>query len=88
MLPLATEIQKSTIIGKDDSTVRYVGTVRYTSIFLRSTIRWYGRLFYNGTGTVRWYGTSFFVMVRIRYVGTLFEFKIPDFLQVAVDFCM
>ena len=32
-------------------------------------------LFFNGTGTV-------------RYVGTLFELKIPDFSHIAPDFCM
>ena len=29
--------------------------------------------------TMRWYGTSFFVMVRVRYVGTLFEFACETF---------
>ena len=27
-------------------------------------------------------------MVRVRYVGTLFELKIPDFLLIAPAFCM
>ena len=31
---------------------------------------------------------AFFVMVRVRYVGTLFEFKIPDVLHTAPAFCM
>ena len=31
---------------------------------------------------------AFFVMVRVRYVGTLFELKIPDFSHIAPDFCM
>ena len=26
-------------------------------------------------------------MVRVRYVGTLFEFKIPDFSHIAPAFC-
>ena len=30
----------------------------------------------------------FFVMVRVRYVGTLFELKIPDFSHIAPDFCI
>ena len=54
--------------------VRYVGTVRYASIFAKK----YGTL-------VRY---AFFVMVRARYVGTLFEFKLPDFSHIALDFCM
>ena len=48
-------------------------------------------------GMVHWYGTvrldfclevryAFFVMVRVRYVGTLFELKIPDFSHIAPDF--
>ena len=49
-------------------------TVRYASIFAKK----YGTL-------VRY---AFFVMVRVRYVGTLFELKIPDFLHIAPDFCM
>ena len=44
---------------KDGSTVRYVGTVRYASIFAKK----YCTL-------VR---CAFFVMIRVRYVGTLFE---------------
>ena len=49
-------------------------TVRYASIFDKK----YGTL-------VRY---TFFVIVRVRYVGTLFEFKIPNFLYVAPTFCM
>ena len=30
----------------------------------------------------------FFVMVRARYVGTLFELKIPDFSHFVKVFCM
>ena len=29
----------------------------------------------------------FFVMVRVRYVGTLFELKIPNFSHTAPNFC-
>ena len=63
-------------------------TVRYTPQFLRrGTVRWYGTLFFgDGTGTLVRY--AFFVMVRVRYVGTLFELKIPDFLHIAPAFCM
>ena len=50
----------SDTLSKDGSTVRYVGTVRYASTFAKK----YGAL-------VRY---AFFVMVRVRYVGTLFEF--------------
>ena len=60
--------------SKDGSTVRYVGTERYASIFAKK------------------YGTlgrcAFFVMVRVRYIGTLFELKIPDLSHVAPDICM
>ena len=52
--------------------VRYL--VRHVSIFAKK----YGTL-------VR---DALFVMVRVRYVGTLFELKIPDFSHVAPDFCM
>ena len=38
------------------------------------------------------YGTVvryvFFVMVRVRYVGTLSELKITEFSHIAPDFCM
>ena len=27
-------------------------------------------------------------MVRVRYVGILFELKIPDFSHIVPDFCM
>ena len=43
--------------SKDGSTIRYVGTVRYASIFAKK----YGTL-------VRY---AFFVMVRVRYDGTV-----------------
>ena len=56
--------------------VRY-GTPRF---LLRSTVRF----FCNGT-LVRY---AFFVMVLVRYLGTLFELKIPDFSHIAPDFCM
>ena len=49
-------------------------TVRYASIFAKR----YGTL-------VRY---AFFVMVRVRYVGTWFELKIPDFSHIALAFCM
>ena len=48
--------------------------VRYASIFVKR----YGTL-------VRY---AFFVMVRVRYVGTWFELKIPDFSHIAQAFCM
>ena len=38
------------------------------------------------------YGTlvryAFFVKVRVRYVGTLFELKIPDFSHISLAFCI
>ena len=43
--------------AKDGSTVRYVGTVQYASIFAKKY------------GTLVWYAC--FVMVRVRYVGTV-----------------
>ena len=46
--------------GWQYGTVRYVGTVRYASTFAKK----YGTL-------VRY---AFLAMVRVRYVGTLFEF--------------
>ena len=46
-----------TCLIKDGSTVQYVGTVWYASIFAKK----YGTL-------VRY---AFFVMVRVRYVGTV-----------------
>ena len=49
-------------------------TVRYASIFAKR----YGTL-------VRY---AFFVMVRVRYVGTWFELKIPNFSHIAPAFCM
>ena len=47
--------------AKDGSTVRYVGAVRFTSIFAKK----YGTL-------VRY---AFSVMVRVRYVGTVRLFR-------------
>ena len=51
--------------------------------------RWYGTVRLN---FAKRYGTlvryAFFVMVRVRCVGTLFELKIPDFLHIAPAFCM
>ena len=55
-------------------TVRYIGTVKYASIFAKR----------NGT-LVRY---AFFVTVRVRCVGTLLEFKITDFSHIAQYFCM
>ena len=49
-------------------------TGRYASIFAKK----YGTL-------VRY---AFFGMVRVRYVGTSFELKIPDFPHLAPDFYM
>ena len=48
--------------------------VRYASIFSEK----YGAL-------VRY---AFFVMVRVRYVGALFELKITDFSHIVKAFCM
>ena len=48
--------------------------VRYASIFAKK----YGTL-------VRYF---FFVMVRVRYVSTLFELKTPDFSHIAPAFCI
>ena len=37
---------------------------------------------------VRYVGTErLFLMVLVRYVGTLFEFKIPDFSHIAQALC-
>ena len=59
---------------KDGRTVLSGTLVRYASIFAKR----YGTL-------VRY---AFFVMVRERCVGTLFELKIPDFLHIAPAFFM
>ena len=61
-------------IRKDGNTVRFVGTVRYASIFAKK----YDTL-------VRY---AFFVMVRVRYVGTLLELKISDFSYIAPNDCI
>ena len=52
--------------------VQYTGMVRFF-------LRWYGY------GMLVWYVV--FVMVQVRYVGTLFELKIPDFSHIAPAFC-
>ena len=74
--------------GWQYGTVRYVGTVRYASIFAKR----YGTLVryaFFVMVRVRYVGTvRLFVMVRVRYVGTLFELKIPYFSYIAPDFCM
>ena len=54
--------------------MQFVGTVRYASIFAKK----YGTL-------VRY---AFFVMVRVRYVGSLLELKISDFWYIAPNYCM
>ena len=81
--PPSPPLNPPLVTSKVCSTVRYV-----TPQFLRrGTVRWYGTFF------LRWYGYGtlvryvFFVMVRVRYVGTLFELKIPDFLLIAPAFC-
>ena len=79
---------KPPVMGKDGSTVRYVGTVRYASIFAKR----YGTLVryaFFVMVRVRYVGTvRLFVMVRVWYVGTMFELKIPHFSYIAPDFCM
>ena len=64
--------------------VRYGAVRRYGTpqFLLRSTVR----LYCNGTDTLVQY--ALFVKVRVQYVGTLFELKIPDFSHIAVAFCM
>ena len=51
------------------------------------TVRRYGTPQFLPRSTVRWYDMPFFVMVRVRYVGTLFELKILDFLHIEPAFC-
>ena len=60
--------------------------VRYgTPQFLpRSTVRWY--VFFVRYGTLVRY--AFFVKVRVRYVGMLFELQTPDFSHIATAFCI
>ena len=65
-------------VTKDGSTVRYVGTVRCASIFANKYV------FANKYGTLVRY--AFSVKVRVRYVGTLFELKIPNFSHFATAF--
>ena len=60
--------------SKDGSTVRW-----YASIFDKK----YGTVFCDGSGTVR-----LLKMVRVRFVGTLFELKITDVSRIAPVFCM
>ena len=48
------------------------------------TLVWYDSIFAKKYGTLVSY--TFFVKVRVRYVGTLFELKIPDFLHIAPAF--
>ena len=80
-IPLITNLQPtptycslpSIVTTKDGCTVRYAGTVRYASIFAKK----YGTLIQH----------VFFGMVRERYVGTLYELKIPDFSHIAPAFC-
>ena len=64
--------------------VRHGTLVRYGTLqFLpRSTVHF----FCNGTGTLIRY--ALFEKVRVRYVGTMFELKIPDFSHIASAFCM
>ena len=59
-------------------------TVQYASIFAKK----YGTpfLYWYKYGTLVRYAS--FVMVRVRYVGTLFELKIPDFSHIAQAFCL
>ena len=64
--------------------VRYVGNVRYASIFAKR----YGTLVRYAFFVMERVRYAFFVMVRVRYVGTLFELKIPDFSHIAPAFCM
>ena len=63
-------------------------TVRYASIFAKR----YGALVRYAWFVmvwVRYVGTvRLFVMVLVRYVGTWFELKIPDFSHIARAFCM
>ena len=66
---------------KDGSTIRRYGT---TQFLLTSTVCFYSKPFFKWCGTLVLY--AFFV--RVRYVGTLFEFKIPGILHVALAFCM
>ena len=63
------------VVSKDGNTVRRYGTPQF---LLRSTERWYGML-------LRY---AFFVMGRVGYVSTVFEFKIPDFSRIAPAFCI
>ena len=56
--------------GKDGSTVRYVGTILYASIFAKK----FGTPFLERYGYATLVRYAFLEMVQVRYVGTLFEF--------------
>ena len=60
--------------SKNGSTVWYATP----QFLLRNTVRC----------TVFLFCKLFFVMVWVRYVGTLFELKIPDFSHITPAFCM
>ena len=68
--------------SKVGSMVRRYGMPQFLP---RSTVR----LFRNGTGMVRTLVLyAFFVMVGVRYIGMLFELKIPGISHIAPAFCM
>ena len=71
------------VMAEDSSTLRY-GKPQF---LLKSTVRWYSMPFlqWGGFGTLVRY--AFFVKVQVRFVGTLFELKLPDFSQNAPAFC-
>ena len=52
----------------------------------------YGTMVRSASIFAKKYGTlvryASFVTVRVRYGGTLFELKIPDFSHIAPNFCM
>ena len=67
---------------------RQYGTVRLN---FGSELQYAGtvRLFCNGTSTVAYVGTVLlFVKAQVRYGGTLFELKIPDFSHIAPASCI
>ena len=77
-------------LTKDGSTVRYVGTVQYPSIFAKryGTLVWYAffemvRVRYDGTVRLFCSGTG--TMVRVQYGGTLFEFAYKTFYVQRAD---
>ena len=59
-------------------------TLRRTSIFAKK----YGTLVRYAFFVMVRVRCAFFATVRVRYVGTMFELKIPDFLHIAPAFCM